>query len=307
MTMDEINQYNRAAIDRQTGLVKSIALSLSRYCGFEQEFLSRISGKDIQAQEEKYKAGFFDKSAAALKTVEAADPKDWEGILENSPKNGLLQVHPYVDAFNGLARGKGLLTRVHDTGPKDYCIAKIKARKLFGGDVSKLDDVNRIMIESSDPETHRDICKILSSLNADKQLVPQERRLMQGFVSDVYRLKFADGAAAEIAFVPASLVFSSKITHNALRFRRACKGLSQDGQAVRELYKNTCESIKKAFNAAAHELKVDKKHLDALNLKEFNLAAAHQSLKSLEDECLNAVLNKPENKAWKSFINKNER
>jgi hypothetical protein len=301
--MDEADNYTAAAMNRQIEMVKSMALSLSRYHGFEAEFLSRLANEDAESGEEKYRAAFLDRSAAASKAVEGTEPENWERILENLPRSNLFPVHPWVQAFNELAAGKGLPVKIYDTGPKDYRIAKIKSRKIFGGDISKLDDINRIMIESNNPETHPEICRILSGLNTGNKVAHQEKRVMQGFVSDVYSLKFADGTLSEIAFVPANQVFSSKMTHHALRFRRASsKALPQDEPAVRELYKNTCENIKKAFNAAAHVLKVDARHLDALTLKEFNLAAANQNLKTLEDECLKAVLNRPENKAWKSFI-----
>ncbi len=299
--MDDFESYISSAINNQEELVKGLTLALSRHYGFEEELLAALTSPETKMHEKGYNTSIRKRNAALLKTVEGVVPLKWESILEEKSPTSPIHPHPYTEAFNRLAEEKGLPVRLHDNGPKDYCIAKIKSLKIANGDITKIDDINRIMVETNDPETDQKIGNVLVSMRGIKDVHHQENRDMQGFISDVYRMKFDNGVSAEIAFVPYGLVASSSITHNALRFRRASKAITNKKSAKR-LYNGICASIKKKFNAASKDLKVDKKYVDDLDLQEFSLAEANKKLGALENECLNAVLNNPVNKKWKSIF-----
>lgn len=305
--MDDYELYISSAIQNQGELVKDLALALSRHCGFEKEMLASLASPATERREKDYSDSIRERNIALLKDVDGVGPSKWESVLEEKSSAPSIHAHPYTQAFNRLAEEKGFLVRLHDNGPKDYCIAKIKSLKAANGDITKIDDVNRIMVETDDPEADGKIGDTLASMQGVKNVAHQENRDMQGFVSDVYRMKFDNNVSAEVAFVPYGLVASSSITHNALRFRRA-SNVGQDEKSVERLYNSICANIRKKFNAASKDLRVDRKYVDDLTLQEFSLSEATKKLEALENECLGSVLNDPVNRKWKAiFGQKQER
>jgi hypothetical protein len=298
ISISEADAYTTFAIRRQAHLVQNVALALSRFYGILPKFIASVSGLSTRQRQEIYWKTLYADGIKNFRTVRKAPPDAWEKILEVF-RTDISPEHPYVRKFNKLAAQKGILTRIYDTGPKDFCTAKIKAWKSHGGDVSRLDDINRIMIESTDPLTHWRICRSLAEQTGG-HVAHQEKRLMQGFVSDVYMLKMPDGISAEIAFVPAGMVLSSKITHNALRFRRATPYI--DLSSAKALFHKTCVDMRSAFRGAADEFSFGRHDpLAFLSMEQFDMSGIEARLRHIEDGILKAVLKRRRNKKWQDF------
>ena len=298
--MSEMQNYNKEAIARQKELVRDLCRALSCYHGFESDFDKALSNFDVKFLEEKYAQSFFDRAEKTKDLLKGKEVGQWEETLEKETLQLVFDPHPFVEIFNQISEEKGLDVRIYDTGPKSYFTSKIKAERFYAGDVLKIDDVTRIMVETNDPDTHAKICQFMVEIKPQNKITHPDAKLLPGFLSDIYKLQASDGKSSEIAFVPAGLLVSGKMTHNILRYLRATDNI-QDSKLAEELYKKTCQNIKKEFEKVSEKLPLKEKDIKSLRMRKFNEQSAKKRLNSLRNRCLEETLKKTENKKWSKF------